>query len=102
MSKGKSKPVKIVGIRFSKIGKSYYFDASKIADIAIGDFLVVQTSRGWQIGEVPIVFEDRRMGTTKISRQEIFKAQYTVLRLFLRRLRRKEPRRPAIPVSQQD
>lgn len=55
--------------------------------------------RGWQIGEVPIMFEDRRKGTTKISRQEVYKAQYTVFRLFLRRLRGGEPRRPAIPVS---
>jgi dolichol-phosphate mannosyltransferase len=56
--------------------------------------------RGWQIGEVPIVFEDRRKGTTKISKREVFKAQYTVFRLFARRLRGGEPRRPAVPVSQ--
>jgi len=55
--------------------------------------------RGWQIGEVPIIFEDRRKGKTKISRQEIFKAQYTVIRLFLRRLRGGEPRQASIPVS---
>lgn len=55
--------------------------------------------RGWQIGEVPIIFEDRRKGQTKISRQEVFKAQYTVFRLFLRRLRGGEPRRPAVPIS---
>ena len=55
--------------------------------------------RGWQIGEVPIIFEDRRKGQTKISRQEIFKAQYTVFRLFLRRLRGGEPRRPAITIT---
>lgn len=55
--------------------------------------------RGWQIGEVPIVFEDRRKGTTKISKQEVYKAQYTIFRLFLRRLRGGEPRRPTIPVS---
>ncbi len=55
--------------------------------------------RGWQIGEVPIIFEDRRKGTTKISRQEIYKAQYTVFRLFFRRLRGGEPRRPAINVT---
>lgn len=42
----------IIGIRFSKIGKNYYFDASKIANLNIGDQLVVQTSRGWQIGEL--------------------------------------------------
>lgn len=55
--------------------------------------------RGWQIGEVPIIFEDRRKGATKISRQEIFKAQYTVFRLFFRRLAGGEPRRPAVAVT---
>ncbi len=37
--------------------------------------------RGWGISEVPIIFEDRRHGASKISRREIFKALYTVLRL---------------------
>ena len=63
------------------------------------EMLFLCQRRGWQIGEVPIIFEDRRKGKTKISRQEIFKAQYTVFRLFLRRLRGGEPRRPAITVS---
>jgi dolichol-phosphate mannosyltransferase len=63
------------------------------------EMLFVCQRRGWQIGEVPIIFEDRRKGMTKISRQEVFKAQYTVLRLFWRRLRRSEPRRPSVPVS---
>jgi len=35
--------------------------------------------RGWEISEAPIIFEDRRHGTSKISRREIFKALYTVL-----------------------
>lgn len=64
------------------------------------EMLFLCQRRGWQIGEVPIVFEDRRKGQTKISRREVFKAQYTVLRLFLRRLRGGEPRRPKVPVSQ--
>lgn len=63
------------------------------------EMLFMCQRRGWQIGEVPIIFEDRRKGTTKISRHEVFKAMYTVFRLFLRRVRRGEPRRPAIPVS---
>jgi dolichol-phosphate mannosyltransferase len=54
---------------------------------------------GWTIGEVPIIFEDRRKGTTKISREEIFRAQYTVLRLLARRLRGGEPQRPGVPVA---
>ncbi len=63
------------------------------------EMLFMCQRRGWQIGEVPIIFEDRRKGTTKISRNEVLKAMYTVFRLFLRRLRGGEPRRPAMPVS---
>lgn len=63
------------------------------------EMLFMCQRRGWQIGEVPIVFEDRRAGTTKISKNEVFKAQYTVFRLFFRRLRGAEPRHPAVPVS---
>jgi dolichol-phosphate mannosyltransferase len=39
--------------------------------------------QGWRIGEVGIIFENRQRGKSKISRQEIFKAQGTVIRLFL-------------------
>jgi len=45
--------------------------------------------RGWKVAEVPIQFMDRRLGTSKISRNEINRALYTVLRLSaLRVLRR--------------
>ena len=36
---------------------------------------------GWRIGEIPIVFEQRRQGKSKISRREIFQALHTVIRL---------------------
>lgn len=55
--------------------------------------------RGWSIGEVPIIFEDRRKGQTKISRQEIYRALYTVLRLLVRRVRGGEPRQPPVPLA---
>ena len=48
----------IVGIRFSKIGKNYYFDATHIGDLKIGDHLVVETSRGWQLGELTEIVSD--------------------------------------------
>lgn len=38
---------------------------------------------GHEIEEVPIIFEDRRRGASKISRGEILKALYTVIRLSL-------------------
>lgn len=42
---------------------------------------------GWRIGEVPILFEDRRQGASKISQQEIYKAALTVFRLRLTHVR---------------
>lgn len=46
----------MVGIRFSKIGKIYHFDASAIPDLQVGDQVVVETSRGWQLGQVAQLF----------------------------------------------
>lgn len=45
--------------------------------------------RGFLIGEVPIIFEDRRRGTSKISQNEVFRALQTVERLSVRRLKEK-------------
>ena len=42
---------------------------------------------GWTVGEAPIVFEDRRFGASKISRQEVYRAMLTVVRLSASRLR---------------
>jgi dolichol-phosphate mannosyltransferase len=41
---------------------------------------------GWSIAETPIQFLDRRQGTSKVSRAEIYKALYTVVRLGFRRM----------------
>lgn len=43
--------------------------------------------RGWRVTEVPIRFDNRRLGQSKISRQEILRALQTVLRLTWARLR---------------
>lgn len=37
--------------------------------------------RGFSIAELPIIFENRRLGASKISRSEILKSIYTILRL---------------------
>lgn len=42
----------IVGLRFQPIGKIYHFDASNYRDIQKGDYVVVETSRGSQIGQI--------------------------------------------------
>ena len=59
------------------------------------EMLFAVQRRGWPIGELPIIFEDRRAGRTKISQAEILLAVYTVLRLACSRI---SPRvRPARP-----
>jgi len=48
----------IVGIRFQKVGKVYHFDASNCSELQAGDFAIVETSRGRQLGEVIQVVEN--------------------------------------------
>ncbi len=42
----------IIGLRFQPIGKIYHFDASNFKDVQKGDYVVVETSRGTQLGEI--------------------------------------------------
>ncbi len=42
----------IIGIRFNRIGKTYHFDTSKLPDIQVGEYVIVDTSRGDHLGEV--------------------------------------------------
>ena len=48
----------IVGIRFQKVGKVYHFNATQIPDLAVGEYVLVDTSRGRQIGQVIQVVKD--------------------------------------------
>jgi glycosyltransferase involved in cell wall biosynthesis len=41
--------------------------------------------QGFTVGEIPILFVNRERGNSKISRREIYKAMYTVMRLSLSR-----------------
>jgi cell fate regulator YaaT (PSP1 superfamily) len=53
----------IIGVRFQKLGKIYHFDAGAHADsIHPGDYVVVTTSRGKQIGQVACFVCDPRAG----------------------------------------
>lgn len=45
--------ITVVGIRFKKAGKIYYFDPD-IYDVKAGDFVIVETARGLEFGEVVI------------------------------------------------
>jgi cell fate regulator YaaT (PSP1 superfamily) len=43
---------KIVGIRFTRVGKIYHFDAGNLEALNLGEQVIVETSRGKQIGWV--------------------------------------------------
>ncbi len=49
----------VVGVRFSKVGKIYHFDGTQLPEIKTGDHVVVETSRGWQLGQVAQVPVDQ-------------------------------------------
>ncbi len=42
----------VAGVRFQKIGKLYHFDYSRFPDLKSGDFVIVETLRGRQMGQV--------------------------------------------------
>lgn len=51
------------------------------------EMLFICQSHGFKIKEIPIKFEDRHVGISKISRMEIYKAMGTLIRLLFLRLR---------------
>ncbi|MFC1959180.1 stage 0 sporulation family protein [Chloroflexota bacterium] len=42
----------IAGIRFNKIGKLYHFDSSAHPELVPGDYAIVETTRGRQMGQI--------------------------------------------------
>jgi cell fate regulator YaaT (PSP1 superfamily) len=48
----------VVGVRFAEIGKAYHFDATSVPQIKVGDRVIVETSRGKQLGEVVQIVKD--------------------------------------------
>jgi cell fate regulator YaaT (PSP1 superfamily) len=45
---------RIVGIRFKPVSKIYYFDPAGFEDLEVGDYVIVETTRGREAGEVAI------------------------------------------------
>jgi cell fate regulator YaaT (PSP1 superfamily) len=48
----RAKVNRIASVRFQPVGKLYHFNASKVQDLQIGDYVIVATSRGRELGEV--------------------------------------------------
>ena len=42
----------VAGVRFFEVGKVYHFSYAHIPDLAVGDHVVVETTRGVQLGQV--------------------------------------------------
>ncbi|AZR74417.1 stage 0 sporulation protein [Anoxybacter fermentans] len=62
----------VVGVSFKKAGKIYYFDPSDI-DLRFGDKVIVETSRGIELGEVVI-------GPKEVEEDEIVQPLKKVIR----------------------
>lgn len=59
---------RVAGVRFQPSGKIYHFDATDHPDLQPGDFVLVETARGQQLGEVVSVHpqrEGRAIGSLK-------------------------------------
>ena len=65
--------IKVVGIRFKKAGKIYYFGPNELK-INKGDYVVVETARGIEFGECVI-------GIKEISEEDIISPLKSVLRV---------------------
>jgi cell fate regulator YaaT (PSP1 superfamily) len=52
---------RIAGVRFTKVGKLYHFDASAYPELKSGDFVVVETSRGRQLGQLITFVESEKV-----------------------------------------
>jgi cell fate regulator YaaT (PSP1 superfamily) len=48
----------IIGVRFTKIGKIYHFDAAPVGEVSTGEHVIVDTSRGRHLGEVVQILDE--------------------------------------------
>lgn len=49
---GSASPGDVVGVRLQKLGKLYHFKLGPHRDVVVGDFVLVETRRGRQLGQV--------------------------------------------------
>jgi cell fate regulator YaaT (PSP1 superfamily) len=55
----------VVGIRFRPVTKIYYFDPTGFEDLAVGDYVIVETARGQELGQV--IFPPREIPDDEIA-----------------------------------
>ncbi|HNT23360.1 MAG TPA: regulatory iron-sulfur-containing complex subunit RicT [Anaerolineales bacterium] len=64
----------VVGLRFQKAGKIYHFDASRWHDLQPGDYVVVETSRGRQLGQVVCALPEAKVDAGQALKSVLRKA----------------------------
>ncbi len=65
--------VKVVGVRFKRAGKIYYFDPGDI-EVKLNDFVIVETARGIEFGHVVV-------GPKEVTEDEIVAPLKSVIRV---------------------
>ncbi len=65
--------IKVIGVRFKKAGKIYYFNPSEL-NIKKGDYVIVETARGVEFGECVI-------GIKQIREEDIVSPLKNVIRI---------------------
>ena len=73
----------VAGVRFQKIGKLYHFDYSRFPELKAGDFVIVETLRGRQMGQImgftePDAHRDIREILRPASPRDLVLQQYWV------------------------
>jgi cell fate regulator YaaT (PSP1 superfamily) len=74
---------RIAGVRFAPVGKVYHFDASAYPELKPGDYVIVETARGRQLGKL-VQFVD--MDEADLSSLKPIKAPATARDLMMNKL----------------
>ncbi|WP_251499194.1 PSP1 domain-containing protein [Otoolea muris] len=65
--------IKVIGVRFRKAGKVYYFDPAGM-EIKTGDHVIVETARGVEFGEVVL-------GAREVNEEKVIQPLKSVIRM---------------------
>ena len=65
--------IKVIGVRFRKAGKVYYFDPAQM-EIKMGDHVIVETARGIEFGEVVL-------GVRGVDEKKVIQPLKSVIRM---------------------
>ena len=65
--------IKVIGVRFRKAGKVYYFDPAQM-EIKMGDHVIVETARGIEFGEVVL-------GVREVDEKKVIQPLKSVIRI---------------------